>query len=83
MNEWVMNEVSFCVTQVCCLRVEPPEGGDQIHAFREFKNLEEFLVAYKESWAPKSWCFWTVVLEKTLETPLDSKEIQPIHPKGN
>ena len=38
---------------------------------------------YKESWAPKSWCFWTVVLEKTLESPLDCKEIQPVHPKGN
>ena len=37
---------------------------------------------YKESWAPKSWCFWTVVLEKTLESPLDCKEIQPVHPKG-
>ena len=38
---------------------------------------------YKESWAPKNWCFWTVVLEKTLESPLDSKEIQPFNPKGN
>ena len=38
---------------------------------------------YKESWAPKNWCFRTVVLEKTLESPLDCKEIQPIHPKGN
>ena len=38
---------------------------------------------YKESWAPTNWCFWTVVLEKTLESPLDSKEIQPVHPKGN
>ena len=38
---------------------------------------------YKESWAPKNWCFWTVVLEKTLESPLDYKEIQPVHPKGN
>ena len=38
---------------------------------------------YKESWAWKNWCFWTVVLEKTLESPLDSKEIQLIHPKGN
>ena len=36
-----------------------------------------------ESWAPKNWCFWTVVLEKTLENPLDCKEIQPIHPKGD
>ena len=37
----------------------------------------------KESWAPKNWCFWTVVLEKTLESPLDCKEIQPVHPEGN
>ena len=36
---------------------------------------------YKESWAPKNWCFWTVVLEKTLENPLDCKEIQPVHTK--
>ena len=38
---------------------------------------------YKESWVLKNWCFWTVVLEKTLESPLDMKEIQPGHPKGN
>ena len=38
---------------------------------------------YKESWAPKNWCFWTVVLEKTLESLLDCKEIQPVHPKGD
>ena len=37
----------------------------------------------EESWAPKNWCFWTVVLEKTLESPLDYKEIQPVHPKGD
>ena len=36
---------------------------------------------YEESWAPKNWCFWTVVLEKTLESPLDCKEIQPVHTK--
>ena len=40
-------------------------------------------LAHKEGWVPKNWCFWTVVLEKTLESPLDSKEIQPVHPKGN
>ena len=40
-------------------------------------------LGYKESWAPKNWCFWTVVLEKTLESPLDCKEIQPFHPKGD
>ena len=37
----------------------------------------------EESWAPKNWCFWTAVLEKTLESPLDWKEIQPVHPKGD
>ena len=38
---------------------------------------------YKESWVLKNWCFWTVVLEKTLESPLDSKEIKPANPEGN
>ena len=38
---------------------------------------------HKEGWAPKNWCFWTVVLEKTLESPLDCKEIQPVNSKGN
>ena len=38
---------------------------------------------HKESWVLKNWCFWTVMLEKTLETPLDCKEIQPVNPKGN
>ena len=37
----------------------------------------------KESWSPKNWCFWTMVLEKTFESTLDSKEIQPVNPKGN
>ena len=38
---------------------------------------------HKGSWAPKNWCFWTVVFKKTLESPLDCKEIKPVHPKGN
>ena len=38
---------------------------------------------YKESWARKNWCFWTVVLEKTLESPLDCKEVKPVNPRGN
>ena len=38
---------------------------------------------YKENWVPKNWCFWTVLLEKTLESPLHCKESQPVHPKGN
>ena len=40
-------------------------------------------VGLKEIWVPKNWCLWTVVLEKTLESPMDCKEIQPVHPKGN
>ena len=54
-----------------------------------FNKLPNFLIRIvieldcKESWAPKNWCFWTVVLEKTLESPLDYKEIQSVHPKGN
>ena len=38
---------------------------------------------YKESWVPKNWCFWTAMLEKSLESPLDCKKIQPVHPKGD
>ena len=50
-----------------------------------FSSSHEWMweLDYKESWVPKTWCFWTVVLEKTLESPLDCKEIQPDHPKGD
>ena len=41
------------------------------------------MLDYKEGWAPKNWCFWTAVLQKTLESPLDSKEIKAVNPKGN
>ena len=46
-------------------------------------NVRMWELDYKESWVLKNWCFWAVVLEKTLESPLDCKEIQPAHPKGN
>ena len=46
-------------------------------------NVWVWELDYKESWVPKNWCFWTVVLEKALESPLDCKEIQPVHPKGD
>ena len=50
-----------------------------------FSNTHAWMwkLDYKESWAPKSWCFWTVLLERTLESPLDGKELQPVHPKGH
>ena len=52
---------------------------------RSFSSSDVWMweLDYKESRALKNWCFWTVVLEKTLESPLDCKEIQPVHPKGN
>ena len=52
--------------------------------FKELDSVNYFNhYLCKESWAPKSWCFWTVVLEKTLQSPLDFKEIQSVNPKGN
>ena len=49
-------------------------------SIRVFFNVHQIA---KEGWAPKNWCFWIMVLEKTLQSPLDSKEIKPVHPKGN
>ena len=46
-------------------------------------HVQMWELDHKESWVPKNWCFWTVVLEKTLESPLDCKEIHPVDPKGN
>ena len=46
-------------------------------------HVQMWELDYKESWVLKNWRFWTVVLEKTLESPLDCKEIQPVHPKGD
>ena len=59
----------------------------KVHLFRAmiFSSSHVWLweLGHGESWALKNWCFWTVVLEKTLESPLDFKEIQPVYPKGN
>ena len=49
----------------------------------DYWNVGMWELIHKEGWAPENWCFWSVVLEKTLESPLDCKEIQPVHPKGN
>ena len=48
-----------------------------------FSSSHVWMLDYKESWAPRNGCFWTAMLEKTLDSLLDSKEIQPVHPKGN
>ena len=61
----------------------PNKGpSSQIYSFSS-SHVWMWEVDFKKSWAPKNWCFWNVVLKKTLESPLDSKEIQPVHPRGN
>ena len=66
---------------------EPPlvffKVGLMIMTFWSNSQVWMWMLDYKESWVPKNWCFWTVVLEKTLQSPLDCKEIQPVNPKGN
>ena len=56
-----------------------------VKAFFGFSSSHVWMwkLNYKESWVPQNWCFWTVVLEKTLENPSNCKEIQPVHPKGD
>ena len=56
--------------------------SSQVYGFSS-SHVWMWKLDYKESWAPKNWCFWTVVLEKTLESPLDWNEIKPVNPKGN
>ena len=57
----------------------------KVHLVNGFSSSHAWMweLDCEESWAPKNWCFWTVVLEKTLESPLDCKEIKPANPKGN
>ena len=76
------------ITQSCRTLHDPMDcslPGSSIHGIFQARVLELVATAFsdKESWAPKNWCFWTVVLEKTLESPLDCEEIQPVHPKGD
>ena len=63
------------------------EGGNKAPSSQGYgfssSQVQMWELDYKESWAPKNWCFWTVVLKKTVESPLDCKEIQPVHPKGD
>ena len=54
-----------------------------VKAFFSSSHVWMWEVDHKENWAPKNWCFWIVVLEKTLESPLDTKEIKPVNLKGN
>ena len=67
------------VVLICIANTGPSSRG---YGFSS-RHVWMWELDYKESWALKYWCFWTVVLEKTLESPLDCKEIQLVHPKGN
>ena len=58
------------------------DPSSQIYGFSS-SHVWMWELDHKEIWVPKNWCFWTVVLEKTLEGPLDSKEVKPVYPKGN
>ena len=58
-------------------------SSSQSYGFSTTSHVWMWELDYKESWAPKNWCFWTVVLEKTLESPLDCKEIKSVNPKGD
>ena len=58
------------------------DPSTQIYVFSS-SHVQMWELDHKESWAPKTWCFWTMVLEKTLVSPLDSKEIKPVNPRGN
>ena len=69
----------FTITKTYFVNKAPPNQG---YSFSS-SHVWMWELAYKESWVLKNWCFWTVVLEKTLESPLDCKEIQPVHPKGD
>ena len=62
------------------LKIKAKNKLESTNSFSKVSSMWE--LDHKESWAPKNWCFWSAVLEKTLESPLDYKEIQPAHPKG-
>ena len=74
------HSIKFKAQSYCCVANKGPSS--QSYGFSS-SHLWMWELDYKESWAVKNWCFWTVVLEKTLGSPLDYKEIQPVNPKGN
>ena len=74
LSWWCHTTISYSVIPFSCLQSFPASGSFP---------MSQFFLDHKESWAPKNWCFWTVVLEKTLEGPLDCREINPVNPKGN
>ena len=96
MTQWWFTRLGFCFSFSCNNIYDQPgqHTKEQRHYFANkgpssqgygfsCGHIWMWELDYKESWALKNWCFWTMVLEKALESPLDCKEIQPVHPKGN
>ena len=88
LNSWKTKTMSvFCLVLVKISKKQRHYFANKGPSSQDYRfsssHVWKWELDYKESWAPKNWCFWTVVLEKTLESPLDFKEIQPVHPKGN
>ena len=71
-----------------CIKMQRYDSADKVPSSQSYfffpsSHLKMWELEHKESWALKNWCFWTVVLEKTLESPLEFKETQPVNPQGN
>ena len=79
-HNWDAFTFRQCFKKQTALYLQNPHS--QSHGFSS-SHVWIWELDHKEDWVPKDWCFWTVVLEKTLESPLDCKEIQPVHPKGD
>ena len=77
-HNYLINSLKWCIFIIAFLILL--EGLAQSYGFSS-SHVKMWELDHKEGWAPKNWCFWTVVLEKTLESPLDCKEIKPVHPK--
>ena len=80
---WVNSRSWWWTGRPGVLRFMGHKGSDTTERLNWTEHVWIWELDHKESWVPKNWCFWTVVLEKTLESPLDSKAIQPVYPKGN
>ena len=76
----LLTQIAYWIAEIYCFANKGPSS--QGYGF-SISHVWIWELDYKESWAQKSWCFWTVVLEKTLEIPLDCKDIQPVHPEGD
>ena len=77
-----MTNLDSILKSICCYFPTKVHLSSQGYGFSS-SHVWMWVLDHKESWAPKNWCFWTVVLEKTLESPLDCNEIKPVSPKGD